>query len=155
MLLSFRTARTGILIALCLTGLATMTHAQTSQPSADVKTLASDTDAFAADLYGRLASEKGNLFLSPYSIKSALGMVYGGARGETAAQMARVLHLSLAPDQLHAAAGELMKSLETAGTVDGKPGFDLVVANALWGQKGYPYQPAFLNLVTRDYGASL
>jgi serpin B len=152
---SFRSVRVAILGALCLTGLATMTHAQTSQPSADVKKLAADTDAFAADLYSRLAGEKGNLFFSPYSIESALGMTYGGARGETASQMAGVLHFSLPPDQLNAAAGELMKSLETSGTVDGKPGFDLVVANALWGQKGYPYQPAFLNLVSRDYGASL
>ncbi len=64
--------------AFILTGLTTMTHAQTSQPSADIKTLAADTNAFAADLYGRLSGEKGNLFFSPYSIESALAMVYGG-----------------------------------------------------------------------------
>ncbi len=45
--------------------------------------------------------------------------------------------------------------LQAGGTVEGKPTYELVVANALWGQKGYPYQPAFLNLVSRNYGASL
>jgi len=155
MLLPLKGYRVSILTALCLTGLTTMTHAQTSQPSADVKTLAADTDAFAADLYGQLAAEKGNLFFSPYSIESALAMTYGGARGETAAQMARVLHFSLPADQLQRAAAELIKSLEAAGLANGKPACELVVANALWGQKGYPYQPAFLDLLTRNYGASL
>jgi len=147
--------RIAILCVVCFTAITTMTHAQTSQPSADVKALAADTDAFAADLYDRLADEKGNLFFSPYSIESALAMVYGGARGETAAQMTRVLHFSLPPAQLHPAAGQLINSLEAAGTVDGKPACALVVANALWSQKRFPYQPAFQNLVSRNYGGSL
>jgi serpin B len=155
MLTSSKSFLITILASICLTGLTTMAHAQTSQPSADVKTLAADTNAFAADLYGRLASEKGNLFFSPYSIESALAMVYGGARGETAGQMARVLHFSLPGDQLQPASGELMKSLEAGGSVDGKSLYELVVANALWGQKGYPFQPAFLHLVNKKYAVSL
>ena len=143
------------LFAVCLTGVTTMTHAQIAEPAADVKTLAADSNAFATDLYGRLAAGDGNLFFSPYSINSALAMTYGGARGETATQMAHVLHFSLPPDQLHPAAGELIKSLENGGAVDGKPAYELVVANALWGQKGYPYQPAFLSLLSKNYGAGL
>src|SRR5277367_6628800 len=96
-----------IVIVIPVTGLTTMAHAQTSQPSADVRTLAADTDAFAVGLYSRLRDDKGNLFFSPYSIESALAMVYGGARGETADQMARVLHFSVPPAQLHPAAGQL------------------------------------------------
>ncbi len=48
---------------------------------------------FALDLYGQLAREKPgkNLFFSPYSVSTALAMTAEGARGETAAQMARVL----------------------------------------------------------------
>ena len=37
------------------------------------------------------AGEGGNLFYSPYSISSALGMTHAGARGNTAAEMAKVL----------------------------------------------------------------
>jgi serpin B len=155
MLLSFRIVSVLFLGATWLAGSATMSQAQTSQPSADVRTLAAGSNAFATDLYGRLAGEDGNLFFSPYSIDSAMGMTYGGARGETAAQMARVLHFSLPPDQLHPAAAELIKSLEDGGNIGGKTGYELVVANAIWGQKEYPYQPAFLSLLTRNYGASL
>jgi len=45
-------------------------------------------DAFALDLYRRLGTNEGNFFFSPYSVASALAMVYGGAHGETASQIA-------------------------------------------------------------------
>ena len=32
---------------------------------------------------------------------------------------------------------------------------DLVVANALWGQKGYPFLPPFQDMVKANYGAGL
>src|SRR5262249_40896178 len=52
--------------------------------------VASDGNAFAFDLYGRLRSaQSGNLFFSPHSISTALAMTYDGARGDTAAEMAR------------------------------------------------------------------
>ena len=46
---------------------------------------------FALELYGKLREREGNLFFSPYSISAALGMTYGGARGQTEEQMAEVL----------------------------------------------------------------
>jgi serine protease inhibitor len=48
---------------------------------------------FAAGLYRQLAKESPgkNLFFSPYSMSSALAMTAEGARGETAAQMGKVL----------------------------------------------------------------
>ena len=48
---------------------------------------------FAVDLYRQLAKENEgkNLFFSPYSMSSALAITAEGARGETAAQMGKVL----------------------------------------------------------------
>jgi serpin B len=48
-------------------------------------------NCFALELYQKLQGEKGNLFLSPYSISTALAMTYAGARGQTQEQMAQVL----------------------------------------------------------------
>jgi len=136
----------------------TMAHAQApaEPPSADVKTVAGDGDAFAADLYARLSSADGNLFFSPYSISSALAMTSAGARGNTAVQMARTLHLALPPAQLHSAFADLTARLgaEAVGP-DKKKLYDLVVASALWGLKGYPYEKSFLDLLAKDYGAGL
>lgn len=48
--------------------------------------------AFALELLRTLSqgNPSGNIFVSPLSISSALAMVYLGAKGETAAQMAQV-----------------------------------------------------------------
>lgn len=47
---------------------------------------------FAVDLFLALTEHNpaGNIFISPFSISSALAMVFLGARGETAAQMSKV-----------------------------------------------------------------
>ena len=69
---------------------------------------------FALDLYARLRGEDGNLFLSPYSISTALAMTYAGARGETARQMEEVLHFTLPPEQLHAAYAAMLAADRSA-----------------------------------------
>src|ERR1700737_271771 len=61
-------------------------------PAADKRAVVDANTAFALDLYAHLRSRPGNLFLSPYSISTALAMTYAGARDQTADQMAKVLH---------------------------------------------------------------
>src|SRR6516165_6933197 len=97
-------------------------------------------NAFAYDLYGKLSRQNGNLFYSPVSLSTALAMTAGGARGETAEQMAKVLHL---PDNLELRSkvvGEFLRDLKAQGKSDK---FQLHIANALWGQQGFPFLPAF------------
>lgn len=59
-------------------------------------TAAYSTNAFGLDLYRALADQSPdeNLFMSPYSMSVALTMTAEGARGETFAEMAGVLHFS-------------------------------------------------------------
>lgn len=54
--------------------------------------ISSSNTAFALELFRTLRQENptGNIFISPLSISSALAMVFLGAKGETAAQMAQV-----------------------------------------------------------------
>jgi serpin B len=105
---------------------------------------------FALDLYARLRTEDGNLFLSPYSVSTALAMTYAGARGETERQMADVLHFTLGQEQLHPALAALGSSVKAAG---GGPGCTIHVANSLWGQQGYGFLEEFLALNRKHYGA--
>ena len=53
---------------------------------------------FAVDLYHKLGKGGGNVFFSPWSIDLALTMTWAGARGATADEMAKVLHLPGDPD---------------------------------------------------------
>ena len=128
--------------------------AQPPKLGPDAKAVVDGNNGFAVALYAKLAQEKdkGNLFFSPYSISNALAMTYAGARGRTAQEMATTLHFDLEPAKLHPAWAELIGRLNTP---DKKRGYQLSVANRLWGQKDYGFLPAFLKLSTNNYGAGL
>jgi serpin B len=124
--------------------------AKANVPAADVTALVHNNDEFALDLYRRLSKEPGNLFFSPYSLSSALAMTYAGARGDTAAEMAKTLHLGLEPDKLHPAFAELNQQL-----LSEQRGYQLNIANALWAQSGYPFEEPFVLRLKDSYGAGL
>src|SRR5439155_3063402 len=87
--------------------------------SGETKALVDGNTVFALDLYGQLKVRPGNLFLSPYSISTALAMTYAGAQGDTEKQMARVLHFDKDQRQLHASFGELQRQLNEASKQKG------------------------------------
>ena len=126
--------------------------------NSDLATLTQGNGAFALDLYHVLRRDRDNLFYSPYSISVALAMTYAGARGETEQQMAEALHYTLPQGRLHPAFNALDLALASRGEgVKGKDGggFQLHIANALWGQTGYAVLDAFLDVLAVNYGAGL
>jgi len=110
---------------------------------------------FALELYAKLRTQEGNLFFSPYSISTALAMAYAGARGETESQMAKALHFFTTPSTSGGFASEfgaIVKDLNVRGA---KGGYELNVANALWGQRGYGFLAEFLEPIKNNYGGEL
>jgi len=126
---------------------------------AELYELVAGDNAFAFDLYQAVRTSDGNLFYSPYSISLALAMTYAGARGETASQMADVLHYSLPNDRLHSAFNaldlDLARRPEQAADVDKNQRFALSIVNSIWGQKGWPFLSEFLDLLALNYGAGM
>lgn len=100
-------------------------------------------NAFAIDLYHHLSERDGNLFFSPYGLSTALEMVFAGARGQTASEMAKILH-----EPRPVAGGRQRPDL--AGS-----GIQLHVANALWGQAGTPFKAHYLARIKTDFGGGL
>lgn len=121
---------------------------------ADRAAVAQGDNQFALDLYAKLRGEDGNLFFSPYSISTALAMTRAGARGDTAAEMDKVMHFTLPQEKLHSAFAALIKEVN-GDPADKKRGYQLNTANALWGQKDFGFKADFLKLVKDDYGAGL
>src|SRR6185312_2450954 len=125
----------------------------------DLKAVGDATNALGFDLYQALSSGQENLAFSPLSVETALALTYGGARGQTAEQMRQVLHSSLPANRLHPAFGELLEQLMAAPPRDpGQPeasSSQLTVANALWAQQDYAFQPPFLNLAEKYYFGGL
>ncbi len=108
--------------------------------------------AFALDLYQQLRTEPGNLFFSPYSISTALAMTYGGARGNTEAEMAHTLHFAVGQSELHPSLDALESHLNG---VQARGDVALHVANSLWPQAGYRFLGTYLELCRRYYGVSI
>jgi serpin B len=125
----------------------------------NMKMVGDATNALGLDLYRTIGRGQENLAFSPLSSETALALTSAGARGATAEQMAKVLHCSLAADQLHPAFGELLKQLTAAPPNDpdqaGPPAGQLTVANALWAQQNYSFQQPFLDLAAKNYAGGL
>jgi serpin B len=122
---------------------------QPPDPAA-VKQLAGGSNKFGFDLYARLRTKPGNLVVSPASMVTALTMTWGGARGETAAQMKKVLHLDGSPGQVMSVTGQLARSLED-------PGRPVVfrIANQLFGERSYVFEEAYVDQTATAFGAPI
>ncbi|XP_016311750.1 leukocyte elastase inhibitor-like isoform X2 [Sinocyclocheilus anshuiensis] len=108
---------------------------------------------FALDLYRALSASnaEGNMFFSPLSISAALSMVYLGARGETAKEMAKVLSFSSISD--------VHSNFESLTSAINKPpqqaSYILRLANRLYGEKTFSFLPEYLDSTLKLYHANL
>ncbi len=116
------------------------TGAAPSTDPADTGALTAGANQLAMSLYGRLKETPGNLVFSPASMHVALTMTWGGARGETAAEMGRVLGVAGAEDQVLAAAGAQI----AAWNDPSRTARTLAVANRLFGDQGYTFNTNFV-----------
>ena len=106
---------------------------------------------FGIDCYRRLAPGGGNLIYSPFSISSALSMTLAGARGLTAGEIAAVLHQRPDP-QYPAALTGLVRQLAQRANSGGN---ELLNANGLWVQNGFPLEAEFRHTLESTYAAPL
>ena len=137
-------------------GLAYITDPSVSED--DLNDHAEDLNEFALDLYHQLAKEEGNLVYSPYSIYQAFLMVYAGADTETRSQIADVLDIDLEDgDLVHEWMNALnLKLAELPDYMpEGSQPLVFNVANALWAQKDFHFEQAFLDKLSANYNAGL
>src|SRR5437016_9107872 len=104
---------------------------------------------FATRLFNKLAATQAgtNLFLSPFSIRVALAMCAVGARGETRRVLADLIGAPESVEEQNRQYARLLKSVHG----DGERLFQLVTANALWGQQGYHFKPDYKQAIADFY----
>uniref|UniRef100_A0A8C0G2R9 Serpin B6 n=1 Tax=Chelonoidis abingdonii TaxID=106734 RepID=A0A8C0G2R9_CHEAB len=125
---------------------------------------------FALNLFKKLSENTSsqNLFFSPLSISSALSMVFLGAKGNTAAQMAEVCLDKLEPlntslvkqrpkrrprrqtEEIHDGYQSIISEINKPGT-----NYVLRVANRLYGEKTFKFLPTFTDCCQKFYYAEL
>uniref|UniRef100_A0A3Q0RX91 Serpin family B member 1 n=1 Tax=Amphilophus citrinellus TaxID=61819 RepID=A0A3Q0RX91_AMPCI len=105
--------------------------------------ISSSNTVFALELFRTLsqANPDGNIFVSPLSISSALAMVYLGARGDTAAQMAKVLSFS-SGEGVHADFQMLNADISSPSA-----SYILKLANRLYGENTARFLPVSLHII--------
>lgn len=132
-------------------GCATRDPRAVDQLTPELEPVVRGNNDFAFALYKEAAKRPGNLFFSPMSISAAFGMTYAGARGETAAEMRRVLAIQPEDAVYHAQFGALLADLGG----DHTRGYRLSIANRLFGADRYDFAEPFVALTGSAYGAPL
>ena len=135
------------LVARSATLLATETPHETS-----VGAIVNGNTAFALKMHQELCSKEGNFFFSPYSISSALGMTYAGARNNTEKEMKEALHFPGGRNELCTSFGKLQEELNA---VQKTGDIKLSIANAIWAEKRYDFLPDYMDLVQKDYKSKI
>ncbi|NXN68442.1 SPB10 protein, partial [Himantopus himantopus] len=133
---------------------------------------------FTVDLFNKLnETNKGkNIFFSPWSISSALALMYLGAKGNTATEMAEVLHFTQAAgaegsssvarpsrgrpkrrkmDPEHKQAENIHSGFKELLTAINKPrsSYSLRTANRIYVEKTFPLLPMYIQLSKNYYKA--
>jgi serpin B len=129
---------------------ATLTTPSIAASASQDQIVAGNTD-FAWKIYALFAKKKGNIFLSPYSISSAIGMTYCGARGTTAAEMKEALEFPLDPESLPPAYKALNDLLQQNANRDDQR---LTIANGLCLTEG-DVSKEFKAILKQDFDAEL
>ncbi|MEM7730196.1 MAG: serpin family protein [Pseudomonadota bacterium] len=127
-------------------------------PAPDVVT--ANTRLGAALLSELSRGHSGNVFISPLSLSTAMGMLYAGADGKTRDSIARVFHYP--EGDVHA---DLARLAEDANRTLEDPNAQhmpdhaadpqiLAVNNSLWVDETFELKPDYLATVERHYGAA-
>lgn len=114
----------------------------------------SGVSRFTVDLYRSLAARPGNVFCSPLNVATAVEMTAAGAKGETAEQIARTLHLDGLGDSAHDALGGLIDAVQGAIHPGDDRSTGLWTANAGWFDESANILPDFLARLERSYRAA-
>jgi serpin B len=109
----------------------------------DPKAIADGNNRFMVKAYKILSEKDENIFISPYSISSALAMTYAGSSGKTEKEMGTALEFSANNTNFHENFGISTRSINSIGE---KGEIQLTVANSLWMADGYKFTDEFLRI---------
>ena len=118
-------------------------------PDKERDVVAEANNSFSLALYPYLKQSEKNLFFSPFSIFTALSMVYAGAKNLTEKQMAETMHYNTEQEDLHPLIQQLTEQLIDTRDVD------INIANALWVQLGYKLLNKYMFVINRSYNGQV
>ncbi len=126
--------------------------ALTSTPEGIAEVITANNQ-FAIDMYHKINVQPDqadkNVFFSPYSLSTAMAMLYAAAAGETKAQIQKTFHYP-APAILNPNSAALYNQFNTPN-----PDYKLATVNDLWMQQGLTPTKSYIDTVQRYYSGQL
>ena len=123
---------------------------QTPTPPTPLSPVAPLTDAFDVELYRAVAAGTGNQFVSPFSIASAFTLLYPGARGQTAVEIAATFGFDPSPaaqaTQTHARVQALTAQIG---------GSEFTTANAAWVERTMALRAEYARMIRDELDATI
>jgi serpin B len=116
-------------------------------PSAN-SSIPNSINNFTFKTYSVLSNESGNLFLSPFSVSTALSMAAEGASGNTLEEIRNVLELSNDSSANRIGFENLLNSLNAKNA-----GYNLSIADAMWIEKTFSVRQEFSSALSTYYYA--
>lgn len=104
---------------------------------------------FALNIYRELVDENANQILSPYSISTAMAMVYAGADNNTANEIQSVMGFGVNNSNFHVAYNQLTNAIES--NVSSSQNSTLNIVNKIWRSPNITFFPAFEHTMNNDY----
>ncbi len=121
---------------------------------ANANTLSQDYDSGSIAMYKAFVSETPaptNMVFSAYAVQTAMGMMYAGAGGNTATNMAQAMRWRLSPADLPAAHAQLTTVIAT----DANSGaIELATGTRIWVDQTLGLKDAYAAVLSQNYQAS-
>ncbi|GAA2043536.1 serpin family protein [Catenulispora yoronensis] len=122
-------------------------------PPTALTAAATSANAFGVDVFQAVTDGKsGNVMVSPTSLATVLAMLLPGAKGQTAAEMAKTLHTTLPADQFANALGALNAATVQRVLADKA---DLQQFDSAWTQQGYDLQQPYLKTLASAFDTGM
>ena len=113
----------------------------------DSREIIEANNRFAINLYSQYKSEEGNIFFSPFSISTAMAMVYEGAEGKTAKEIKSVFGFPKYDNSRRNQYSDLLSEINKKDKE-----YALKTANALWAEQDFNFLDKYLTTVEKYYG---
>lgn len=107
--------------------------------------LPASNNAFALKIYTQLKNSDENLFISPFSIFTAITMIYAGAKGGTEQEIRDLLSIKIAQRRLPLQIHDLVEKILSIESTE------ISIANSIWADLGYVLSDSFLYIMDENY----
>jgi len=116
----------------------------------DLSKQVENNNKFCFDLYNYLDVGNENLFISPFSVSSALAMTYEGAKEKTRKEMSEILHFPDNNEEINQNFSDIIN--RTQNSKDKKK-YTFNIANSLWAQNDFEFLHSFFTTIKKYYNA--